>query len=95
MAPAAKSVAKPYTAATKPKAVKPLTGFTQLTEGKYGDAPGTYTIQKGDTLWALRNRLAGNGWQDQLQQFKVNNPHILDYNKLKPGDILSLGRGVE
>jgi nucleoid-associated protein YgaU len=51
-------------------------------------APERYTVQKGDTLWAISERFTDDAWQWPniwYQNDQVENPHLIF-----PGDILGL-----
>lgn len=51
--------------------------------------PKTYTVQAGDTLWAIARRTLGNG-NRHPEIFSLNRSVISSPNRIRPGQILAL-----
>lgn len=69
---------------------KTISEETQRTPSS--DAPqsgGTYTVQKGDTLWAIAKAKYGNG-ADYSKIFSANNDKISNPNLIYPGQVLAI-----
>ena len=49
----------------------------------------THTVEKGDTLWAIAEKVYGNGTKYQLI-VEANQPMIKDANEIYPGQVLRL-----
>ena len=53
-----------------------------------GDA-ATYTVQSGDTLWAISEKAYGNGSKYELI-FEANKPMLTHPDKIYPGQVLRI-----
>lgn len=69
------------TPSTPPKTDKPVVTPTVQTR--------TYTIKKGDTLWAIAKKYYGKG-SDYTKIFNANKDKIKDPNKIYPGQVITI-----
>ncbi|MFD0959800.1 LysM peptidoglycan-binding domain-containing protein [Paenibacillus chungangensis] len=66
-----------------------VTGYSKSSRPDQREKPGTYTMQAGDTLWSIAQRLLGNGtrWRE-LQ--RLNGIADSDVRRLAIGKVLKL-----
>lgn len=69
------------TPSTPPKTDKPVVTPTVQTR--------TYTIKKGDTLWAIAKKYYGKG-SEYPKIFNANKDIIKDPNKIYPGQVIKI-----
>lgn len=91
-----KATAQPVAPAKAPVAIKSPAAAKPAYQQE-PDLGGTRTVHPGDTAWQYWKDLGGNlhmPWNEWLKEFQASNPGI-DINKLMPGTVVGLGRGVE
>jgi len=67
-------------------------GIFQVHSRPAGAQPLTYTVQKGDTLWDICEKVYGDA--DLWPKLWEMNPFITNPHLLKPGDVITLLEGV-
>jgi len=67
-------------------------GIFQVDIRSAGAQPLTYTVQKGDTLWDICEKVYGNA--DLWPKLWEMNPFITNPHLLRPGDVITLLEGV-
>ena len=84
-----------------PRSAKPLTLKGKRGPGigsfaptaSWDDAPKTYTVRRGDTLWDISNRYLGSPWY--WPKVWARNPHILNPHWIYPGSKLKFTQAGE
>ena len=67
-----------------PEAVTPV---EQSTETETDSTQHTYTVQSGDTLWAISKEMYGSGGK-YMKIFEANTDILEDPDKIRPGQKL-------
>lgn len=96
MSTAPKATAQPVAPAKAPAAIKSPAAAKPAYQQE-PDLGGTRTVHPGDTAWQYWKDLGGNlhmPWNEWIKEFQASNPGM-DINRLKPGTVVGLGRGVE
>lgn len=91
-----KTTAQPVAPAKAPAAIKSPAAAKPAYQQE-PDLGGTRTVHPGDTAWQYWKELGGNRhmpYNEWLKEFQASNPGM-DINRLKPGTVVGLGRGVE
>lgn len=57
------------------------------------DAPSTYTVQPGDTLWSIAGQFLNDPWR--WREVWQANPKLGNPNLIRPGDVLEVTRDAE
>ncbi len=87
-----KITGQPVDQETKEKillAVGNVDGVAAVDDAASGDEPNVYTVQKGDTLWAISSATLGNGSRYK-DIFEANRPMLSDPDKIYPGQVLRI-----
>ena len=70
-------------------AVGNIEGVAQVEDATPGPDPKTYTVESGDSLWAISEKALGSG-NRYMEIFEANKPMLSDPDKIYPGQVLRI-----
>lgn len=70
-------------------AVGNIEGIAAVEDETPGDDPVVYTVESGDTLWAIAEKSLGAG-NRYMEIFEANKPMLSDPDKIYPGQVLRI-----